>query len=104
MTFYYRVYGGRASQQLVNFFPENSHKTLSDKLSEEDLFKATETKDEKTTKGRRCEAYCFAAERRQILGNVEGAKDFYRRCLDQNQKNYLETYLAEKRLEDLDRK
>jgi len=34
VTFSYRVYGGRANQQLVNSFPENSHKTLSDKLKE----------------------------------------------------------------------
>jgi len=34
VTFFYRVYGGRANQPLVNSFPENSHKTLSDKLKE----------------------------------------------------------------------
>ncbi|HEY3225789.1 MAG TPA: hypothetical protein VGK61_02185 [Planctomycetota bacterium] len=34
VTFFYRVYGGRANQQLVNSFPENSHKSLGDKLKE----------------------------------------------------------------------
>jgi tetratricopeptide (TPR) repeat protein/predicted Ser/Thr protein kinase len=77
---------------------------LAGRVSEEDFLKSAETADEKATKGRRCEAYCFAAERRQILGNVEGAKDFYRRCLEQKQKNFLETYLAEKRLEEIEKK
>jgi len=34
VTFTFRVYGGRANQQLVNSFPENSHKTLGEKLKE----------------------------------------------------------------------
>lgn len=34
VTFYFRVYGGRANQQIVNSFPENSHKTLGEKLKE----------------------------------------------------------------------
>ena len=77
---------------------------LAGRIAEEDLLKSAETSDEKTTKGRRCEAYCFAAERRQILGDLEGAKDFYRRCVELNQKNYLETHLAQKRLEELEKK
>jgi len=77
---------------------------LAGRFTEEELLKAAETSDEKTTKGRRCEAYCFAAERRQILGNLEGARDFYRRCLDQGQKNYLENYVAEKRLGEIEKK
>jgi tetratricopeptide (TPR) repeat protein len=77
---------------------------LAGKLSEDDLLKAAETSDEKATKGRRCEAYCFAAEKRNLLGDAAGAKDLYRRCLEQNQKNFLENYLAEKRLEELEKK
>jgi lipoprotein NlpI len=77
---------------------------LAGKLTEEELFKAAETKDENTTKGRKCEAFFFAAEKRHVLGDIAGAKELYRRCLEQNQRNFLENYLAEKRLGDLEKK
>jgi tetratricopeptide (TPR) repeat protein len=74
---------------------------VTGRLTEEELFKAAETPDEKTTKGRRCESYCFAAERRHIAGDLAGAKDLYKRCSDLKLQNYLETYLADMRLKDL---
>ncbi|HEU4339582.1 MAG TPA: hypothetical protein VFS19_05900, partial [Planctomycetota bacterium] len=74
------------------------------RMSEEDLFKAAGTKDEKAAKGRRCEAYCFAAEKRHIAGDVEGAKALYKRSIEQEQRNFLETYLSEMRLKDLEKK
>jgi len=77
---------------------------LAGKLTEEELFKAAETKDEKTTKGRRCEAFCFAAEKRHIAGDLEGAKALYKRCIEQEQRNFLENYLSEMRLKDLEKK
>jgi lipoprotein NlpI len=77
---------------------------MAGRVTEDDLFKATETKDEKATKGRRCEAFLFAAEKRHIAGDVEGAKSLYKRCIEQEQRNFLETRVAEKRLEQLEKK
>jgi tetratricopeptide (TPR) repeat protein/predicted Ser/Thr protein kinase len=74
---------------------------VAGRLTEEELFQATKAVDEKATKGRRCEAYCLAAEKRNIAGDAAGAKALYQRCLEQEQKNFLETYLAERRLADL---
>ena len=76
---------------------------LAGKLTEEELFKAAETKDENTTKGRRCESFCFAAEKRHIAGDLAGAKALYKRSIEQEQRNFLETYLSEMRLKDLEK-
>jgi tetratricopeptide (TPR) repeat protein/predicted Ser/Thr protein kinase len=77
---------------------------LAGRISEEEFFKAAETSDAKKTKGRRCEAFCFAAEKRHLAGDVEGAKELYKRCLEQDQKNYLETHLSGVRLKELEEK
>ena len=75
---------------------------VAGRMTEDEIFKAAETGDEKTTKGRRCEAFCLAAERRHIAGDVGGAKGLYKRCLEQDQKNFMETWVAENRLKQLE--
>ncbi len=77
---------------------------LVGRATEEELFKAAETADEKTTKERRCEAFCFAAEKRHLAGDVDGAKGLYRRCAELKLKNVLESQVAENRLKQLDKK
>ena len=77
---------------------------VAGRVTEEELFRAAETSDPNTTKGRRCEASCFAAEKRHVAGDIEGAKALYKRCLEQERKNFLETWVARKRLEQLEKK
>src|SRR5688572_17885863 len=69
---------------------------IAGRITEDQLFELTKTKDDAKTKGRLCEATCFAAERRHAQGDASGAKELYRRCVDLEQKNYLETWVAQR--------
>jgi tetratricopeptide (TPR) repeat protein/predicted Ser/Thr protein kinase len=74
---------------------------LAGRLTEEALFEATKADEEKAARGRRTEAYCFAAEVRALSGDAAGAKDLYRLAVEQDRPDFLEHAVARRRLADL---
>jgi tetratricopeptide (TPR) repeat protein len=74
------------------------------RISEEDFIKSAELADEKKTRERRCEVFCYAAEKRLIAGDKAGARALFQRCADLDFKASIESHLAKTRLADLEKK
>jgi TolB protein len=74
---------------------------LAGDTTEEDLLAATKTKDEKTTRERKCEAYFYAGVRRLLADDLATARDYLRRCLATGCEDFIEYGAAEGELERL---
>ena len=57
-------------------------KFLLDKISEDDLLKASEKGEAVTQKGQRCEAWYYAGVKKLAAGDTKAAKERFQKCVD----------------------
>jgi tetratricopeptide (TPR) repeat protein len=63
-------------------WPSKIARLFTGDLSEADFLKAAGSKDPKTDREQKCEAYFYAGSRRLLDGDKIGAKDLFQKCLD----------------------
>jgi len=63
-------------------WPSKIARLLTGDLREADFLKAAESKDPKTDRDQKCEAYFYAGSRRLLEGDKIGAKTLLQKCLD----------------------
>src|SRR5215470_4024011 len=70
-------------------------------VSEADLFAAAKSSDAKKERGLFCEAWFFAGMKQLLGGDEATAADYFRKCIDTGQTNFVEYQLAQSELKAL---
>jgi lipoprotein NlpI len=75
---------------------------LLGEVSEDSLSRASDDKDERTSRGRKCEAYFYIAVRHLIEGRKEKTRDCLAKCLETGLSAFMEYKAAEAELKRLE--
>ena len=80
----------------------NVAKFLLGQISEDELFSRAKAATPKKLAGRLCEAWYYAAEKKLLAGDNESAAEYFRKCLETEQKDFIEYGFAKAELKALE--
>lgn len=71
-------------------WPKRVMRFLAGELPAEEFLAEAESKDAKTDRQQKCEAYFYVGARGRIDGDKDKAREYFRKCLETDVKNFLE--------------
>jgi lipoprotein NlpI len=76
---------------------------LAGRMTEDDLLKAADDANKRTDVNQHCEAFFYAGSKRLIDGDRIAARDYFKKCLATNVRDYTEFSSAEAELKFLEK-